>query len=521
MKNRRKRKVHRGRRKPNRFITWFKGLSKGKKAALISGVVVLVLLLSVGIFIASKFSKIQKVKIDPKDLSIDKEVEEKIGTGYTNFALFAGDSRTGALGKGVRSDGIIIASLNNETGEVKMISVYRDTLLNIGDDTYTKCNAAYSYGGAKQAVAMLNKNLDLNIKQFVTVDFKAVSETIDLLGGIEVDVSEAEVYATNKYINETARVAKKKAKKLTRSGLQTLNGVQATTYGRIRKGVGDDYARTERQRLIIQKTIEKALKSDLATLNKIVDKVLPMVYTNVTEADILSYATGLARYKVGESKGFPFDKTSATLAGRGSCVIPVNLADNVRQLHEFLFNKTDYTPSSSVSTISNKIKSLVGERTADPAQTYDPDSYKVPTDDKKDDKKDEQTTTTTPTKHTHKWSGWSAGTTHHWHECTNTGCDITDNTLKDGYGTHTGGQASCVSGAICSACGTAYGSTNPEYHANVEIRGAKEATTETEGYTGDRYCKDCNKLLESGQVTQKKDPEPTPEPGSGETTPAE
>ncbi len=449
MKNRRKRKVHRGRRKPNRFLTWFKNLSKKKKIGLCAGLVVLLLLIVGCIFVASKLGKVQKVKIDTKELEIDNTVEESIGTGYTNIALFAGDSRTGNLGKGVRTDGIIIASLNNETGEIKMVSLFRDTLLNIGDDIYTKCNAAYSYGGPKQAVAMLNKNLDLNIKQFVTVDFKAVSEVIDMLDGIEVDVSEAEVYATNKYINETARVAGKKAKRLTHAGLQTLDGVQATTYGRIRKGVGDDYARAGRQRKVIKITIEKALKADILTLNKIVDRVLPMVYTNMSNDEILSYATGLTRYKLAEEdedkpNGFPFDRTSATLAGKGSCVIPVTLADNVSQLHERLFGKADYQPTSKVLEISKQIEYIVGARTPDANVPYDPDAYTVPKDDKKDDDKTNKTDGDKET-HTHTWSaGWQSNGSQHWHVCE--GCG-----KKSDVGNHT--KVTQADGSvICGTC---------------------------------------------------------------------
>lgn len=517
MKNRRKRKVHRGRRKQNRFVRWFKGLSRKKKIGLCVGGIILLILLAVVIFVMSKFAKIQEADFDADDLIINQEVEEKVGTGYTNFVLFAGDSRTGQLNKGVRSDGIIIVSLNNATSEVKMVSVYRDTLLDLSEGSLAKCNAAYSYGGAKQAINMLNMNLDLNIKKFVTVDFTAVSDVIDMLGGIEVDVSEAEVYATNKYIRETARVAGKKATLLKKSGLQTLNGVQATTYGRIRKGVGDDFARTERQRLIIQKAMEKALKTDILTLNKIVDKVLPKIYTNLTSTEIMSYATGLAKYKIGETKGFPFDKTGATLAGRGSCVIPVTLEDNVRQLHEFLFGKTDYQPTSTVQSISGKIQNLVGARNPDPNTTYNPDNYKVPSDDKKpsDNKSDGKNNTTT--KHTHAWaSGWTASGTHHWHECGNANCPITNNASKNGYGAHSGGTATCASGPVCSVCGKVYGNPDKNKHTGeTEIRNKKEATTTEAGYTGDVCCKGCGAVLQAGEVIPQIAENPSPGEGDG------
>jgi len=442
-------------------------------------------------------------------------LDETVGEGYTNVALFAGDSRTGQLDKGVRSDGIIILSLNNETKEVKMVSVYRDTLLDLSNGSYAKCNSAYSYGGAKQAVSMLNMNLDLNIKQFVTVDFKAVSEAIDMLGGIEVEVSEAEANAVNKFIDETARVAGKKANYLYGGGLKTLDGVQATTYARIRKGVGDDYARTERQRIIIQKAMEKALKTDLSTLNKIVDTVLPKVYTNIKKREILSYATALTKYKVTETKGFPFDKTSATLSGKGSCVIPVTLASNVTMLHEFLFGTVDYKPSSKVWTISDTIQGLAGNRQPDANVPYDPDAYHVDDDKKPEEEEPEEKP---EDKHKHSWSAsWTGSDTHHWHECQKKNCPITDNTQKKGYGAHSGGQATCGQGAICDVCKKAYGSVNAQNHTGeTEVRDAVAATETQDGYSGDTYCKGCGAKLATGSVIPATGGAGTGDEGAGE-----
>ena len=486
-------------------MTWFRGLEKKKKILLcvVAGVLATLLLVTaiLSAILIPKYMKMKDriVDIDGEEIVINQEVEEAVGSGYTNFVLFAGDSRTGNLDKGVRSDGIIIASLNNETKEIKLLSVYRDSLLDIGDGNFQKCNAAYSYGGPAQAISMLNRNLDLNIKKFVTVDFAAVSEVIDLLGGIRVDVSEAERIATNRYIGETARVAGKRANYLTKSGVQTLDGVQATTYARIRKGVGDDYQRTERQRIIIEKTMEKAKKADLTTLNKIADKVIDMVYTNFKMKEILSYMKDITKYQIGETTGFPIDKTSKTLSYKGSCVIPVTLESNVAELHKFLFGKEDYQPSSTVVELSNKIVSMVGAQTADPHTSYNPDAYDVP--DEKPDKKPDKKPEEEKPAHKHVWStAWTGSTTHHWHECTVEGCPATDNAAKDGYSAHTGGVATCI-GMKCTVCGLAHGNIDATNHSGeTEIRGAKEATATEDGYTGDTYCKACGQLISSGTV---------------------
>ena len=176
-------------------------------------------------------------------------------------------------------------------------------------------------------------NLDLNIMKYVTGDCGAVAELVDMLGGIEADISQAEMYAMNQYIGETANVAGKKANLIKKTGLQTLDGVQATTYARIRKGVGDDYKRTERQRYVIQKVVEKGLKSDLGTINKIIDELFPQISTNFTMSEILGYAKSFSKYKISETTGFPIEKGSGTLPGRGSCVFPITLKKNVSLLH--------------------------------------------------------------------------------------------------------------------------------------------------------------------------------------------
>ena len=286
--------------------------------------------------------------------------EINLGKGYTNIALFGVDSRDGNLGKGNRTDCIIVASLNNETKEVKMISVYRDTLLDLSDGTLQKCNAAYSYGGPTQAVNMLNMNLDLDIQKYVTVDFGAIADAIDLLGGVEIEIKEEEIQYLNKFVQETADSAGKEAHRVETAGLQLLDGVQATTYARIRSTAGGDFTRTERQRLVIEKIVEKAKNADLMTLNSIIDKVFPQVATNFTLSDILYYAQAYTEYQLSGNMGFPQDKSTDTISGLGSIVIPENLASNVSALHQFLYGVNDYSPSSKVNSISEKIVARVG-----------------------------------------------------------------------------------------------------------------------------------------------------------------
>ncbi|MBO1720458.1 LCP family protein [Extibacter sp. GGCC_0201] len=367
---RRRRRGRRTRKSGN----WFTRLSTTKKAGVCLGGVFMALAASGVIYVAAKLGKIDTQDIPQEDIVINAEAEEA-GEGFTNVALFGVDSREGDLAEGTRTDCIIVGSLNNKTKEIKMVSVYRDTLLDIKDGELQKCNAAYSFGGPEQAINMLNKNLDLDIQKYVTVDFSVVAEAIDLLGGIDIDVKEEEIQYLNEFVYETGQVAGKEAYFVHEAGVQTLDGVQATTYARIRSTAGGDFTRTERQRIVIEKMVEKIKKSDLGTINKIIDKVLPSISTNFTSAEIISYAKDFAKYTLGDSTGFPIDKTTDTLSGLGSIVIPVTLADNVQKLHEFLYGTTGYTVSTTVQNISGSIVSRIGQREATDDETLNSQTY--------------------------------------------------------------------------------------------------------------------------------------------------
>lgn len=423
-------KVHRrGRRRKRGFSSW----SLGKKIGVIFSVTlvsVLVIGMAAGaMYIAGKMEKLDtSQKLDAKELEITQEIEHK--TGYLNVALFGVDSRDANLGKGTRSDTIIIASLNQETGEVRLCSVYRDTLLEQSDGSFNKANAAYSFGGVEDAVALLNKNLDLNIEHYVTVNFNALIDVIDILGGVEIDVSVEEVYLINGYCRETSKVTKHDYKDLTYSGPQVLDGVQATSYCRIRQTKGDDFKRTERQRAVIEQIVKKLQNTNLATLNKVIDAAFEEVGTNFTLPEILSYAKDFMRYKLGETAGFPFDRTTDKLAGIGDTVIPSDLVSNVVKLHEFLYGtEENYSPSSTVTEISDSIKRRAGGAAA-PA---DSDTETSTT-----NSRTEQTTqsgnTTTTNRRPSATTGTTGGNTH-------TGGNSTGNTGTTGGGGSAGGES--------------------------------------------------------------------------------
>ena len=285
--------------------------------------------------------------------------QTSIQKGYRNIALFGIDARNDNLDKGNRSDTIMIASINQDTGEVKLCSVYRDTYMNLGNDKYSKCNAAYAAGGPKQAIDMLNMNLDMNITNYISIGFEGLIETIDSLGGIQIDVKEDEIkhlnnYQASMFSTETKEKLTDNYVKVTQPGLQTLNGLQATAYCRIRYTAGDDFKRAERQRTVLLACFEKAKTASVSTLNSILDSVMPHVATNLNTAEMLEVLGELTKYKVVATDGFPFETNRVTgkVGKAGSCVIPTSLEDNVVLLHKFFFEQEEYTPSPSVKSYS-------------------------------------------------------------------------------------------------------------------------------------------------------------------------
>ena len=344
--------------------------------------IVLILILTVAVaywYVNSKLENMDRTEIKAEDLVINNEVRESLnlGDGYTNIALFGVDSREKNLGAGTLSDCIIVASLNNQTKEIRMVSVYRDTLLNLSNGTYTKCNAAYSYGGPVMAINMLNMNLDLDIEDYVTVDFSAISDGIDMLGGIDIEITEEELKALNYHLVGTAIAVGRESPFVESAGMVHMNGLQATTYARIRSTAGGDFTRTKRQRLVIEKVVEKVKQTDLKTLDAMINTMFPKISTSFTLTEMLTYATGYKDYVLGENTGFPYNDlmSTDTLSGYGSIVIAGSLTSNVSRVHQFLFGTENYTPSAQVQTISSEITSRVeaarggGSNQSTPPQT--------------------------------------------------------------------------------------------------------------------------------------------------------
>ena len=346
---------------------------KRRKVLFILEIIVLLLFIG-GLYVYGQISaKLDKIDIQETDLQEQDIVTNDQApqmTGYTTYALFGLDhrSRNEKLNT-ENSDTIIIASINNDTKAVKLVSVYRDTLLNVKDDTYSKANAAYALGGPAQAVNMLNTNLDLNITDYVSIDFDALVTVVDCLGGLDIPLSYAEIVHMNNYCVETAEETGKSYTPVELPepkpedqeaivGTYHLNGVQATSYCRIRYTASLDMGRTERQRRVIQMIVDKAKKAGLSTILDIMDQVFPMVKTSVSKTEILKLIPAMIGYSIDETTGFPQDYKFATV--KGSVIVPTTLDSNVLKLHQFLYGNTNYTPTQDVLNKNAQIAAIVG-----------------------------------------------------------------------------------------------------------------------------------------------------------------
>ena len=316
-----------------------RGKKKGKR--ILSVLLVLVLLIG-GFFAYSVIRSLGKPK-------------------YWTVAVFGVDSRDGNLGAGALSDVIMLASINRRSGDINLTSVYRDSYLEIDDEgTYHKINEAYFKGGPEQAIAALERNFDLTIDDYVTFNWKAVAEGITMLGGVDLDISDAEFAYINAFITETVEGTGLGSYQLEKSGLNHLDGVQAVAYARLRL-MDTDFKRTARQRQVLELAMQKAKTASKKTLAATALTVMQDIRTSIGADDLLDIAKTVKKYNIQNAVGFPFSRDT-TNVGKMNVVVPATLASNVVQLHTFLYgdDAADYTLSDTVQQISDHIEKKTG-----------------------------------------------------------------------------------------------------------------------------------------------------------------
>lgn len=280
-------------------------------------------------------------------------------TGYWNIAVFGVDSRDGNT-KNALADVQMICSIDRSTGEIRLVSVYRDTYLKINSEgSYHKINEAYFKGGHKQAVSALEENLDIKIDDYATFNWKSVAEAINILGGIDLEITPAEFKYINGFITETVNSTGIGSYQLEQAGMNHLDGVQAVAYSRLRL-MDTDFQRTERQRKVVELALAKAKQADVSTLTSLAGYMVQEISTSVGVGDVLPLAKDIGKYHIGETAGFPFSRKTKKI-GKMDCVVPTTLESNVVLLHQFLYGEeTSYSPSSSVRKISAHISEETG-----------------------------------------------------------------------------------------------------------------------------------------------------------------
>lgn len=336
-----------------------------KKGIILIIVIALVALVGAGVmFVYGKFSQMNRVELDSDRVKVSEvyESEESLYSGQEVIALVGLDARDSS--ERANSDTMILAFINHNNKTIKLVSLYRDTFLNIGSGFYNKANAAYCIGGPEDFLSMVNLNLDLNVSKFLTTNFTALADCIDILGGLDIEMTRQELIHMNNYNVETSEVAGREYQAIELPDASEFDGVmtrsfhctgtQAVSYARIRYTEGWDYKRTERQRIVLQKMKDKLKEANPAVYVSIMDTVLPQITTNMSATDIISLAKSLVTYEITDQAGFPFEKQGAMIEGKDA-VVPITLESNVIQLHELVYPDIPYTPSYTVTEYSNTI----------------------------------------------------------------------------------------------------------------------------------------------------------------------
>ncbi len=320
-------------------------------------IIVIAAFSTVYIMLNKKLDKIEYINISKTDVYIDEDVEQNLSS-YRNIALFGIDARSDTFSAGNRSDCIMIVSINETTNDVKIASVYRDTYLDIKGYGLDKVNHAYSFGGPALAISTLNKNLDLNISEFVAINFDTVRTAVNSVGGVTMTLDSQEVKYINGYIDALNKQFGTSSSHITKPGTYNLDGVQALAYSRIRYTDGGDYKRTERMRDVLLAAFNKAGSMGVGELNKLADEMLPHISTNISKNEILAFIPKFTSYKVQNNFGWPYNTKGYT--GAAWYGVPVDLETNVKELHQELFDEEDYEPSATVKEISQSIINKTG-----------------------------------------------------------------------------------------------------------------------------------------------------------------
>ena len=355
---------------------------KMRRRKIIFGIEITVLLILSGIlfvyaWINRSMDKMNQDTLDSSQIQINSEVKANTDlsqmSGTQVIALVGVDARGvegSELAESMNSDTIILCCIDHDKQEIRMVSIMRDTWMNMAKYTdeyyeFDKANSAYNRGGPESMLSMLNTNLDFALTDYVTVNFKALADAIDVLGGLDIEMTNAECVHANNYNREVSEAQGVEYEAIPYdedlgddySEVRHVSGALATSYARIRYGGGDDAKRTSRQRIVINLMVQK-LKQTPTKIPEILDKVMGNVSTSLTKNEILELGMHAVTYTMGTSYAYPFQLCygeNVVNAIGEDVVIPVTLEFNVRELHEYLYPGLSYEPSAAVTEYSDYI----------------------------------------------------------------------------------------------------------------------------------------------------------------------
>lgn len=355
---------------------------KMRRRKIIFGIEITVLLILSGIlfvyaWINRSMDKMNQDTLDSSQIQINSEVKANTDlsqmSGTQVIALVGVDARGvegSELAESMNSDTIILCCIDHDKQEIRMVSIMRDTWMNMAKYTdeyyeFDKANFAYNRGGPESMLSMLNTNLDFALTDYVTVNFKALADAIDVLGGLDIEMTNAECVHANNYNREVSEAQGVEYEAIPYdedlgddySEVRHVSGALATSYARIRYGGGDDAKRTSRQRIVINLMVQK-LKQNPTKIPEILDKVMGNVSTSLTKNEILELGMHAVTYTMGTSYAYPFQLCygeNVVNAIGEDVVIPVTLEFNVRELHEYLYPGLSYEPSAAVTEYSDYI----------------------------------------------------------------------------------------------------------------------------------------------------------------------
>ncbi len=326
-----------------------------KRILVVSLAVALVLLIGSGAYVYNMLGMVQgSALVDPetgnpigndpevkKDvLNISEDAPSQKDTGVINILLFGIDS--GKQDEPARSDSIIIASIDKNNKSIKLTSLMRDMYVPIPGRKDNRINTSYIFGGPTLAIKTVNSNFNMNIEDYITVDYFAMEAIVDEVGGIPIDIKQAEIRVINEYIDDLNKLSKSgsKAPHMTKSGLQTLSGREAVAYSRVRFVGRDDFERTERQRRVLNEVFKKGKTVGVIKIPDLVGKILPNVETSLTKTEIIELGIMILGFNKQEIEQFriPADgHYKDEWVSSDMLVLKPDLVSNTKLLHEFIY----------------------------------------------------------------------------------------------------------------------------------------------------------------------------------------